>query len=93
MRTLALIPLALLTTACWTPGPGQLDPSRYPWDPVNLRAKATYCVVSLERPNATGITVPGDTRVVARGLVPRFEEVPPAVGGTMEMACTPPPAR
>ena len=40
MRILALIPLALLTTACWTPGPGQVDPTRYPWDPRNVAALA-----------------------------------------------------
>lgn len=31
-RTLSLIPLALLASACWKPGPGQVDPTRYPWD-------------------------------------------------------------
>ena len=32
MRGFALIPLALLVTACWSPGPGEMDPTRYPWD-------------------------------------------------------------
>lgn len=31
-RALALLPLALLLAGCWTPGPGQVDPTRYPWD-------------------------------------------------------------
>ena len=35
MRIPAAIPLALLLSACWTPGPGQVDPTRYPWDPRN----------------------------------------------------------
>ena len=54
MRRLAFTPLLLLTSACWTAGPGQIDPTRYPWDQKRV---ASYCVVSLETANATGITV------------------------------------
>ena len=36
MRILSIISLALLTSACWTPGPGQVDPTRYPWDQRKL---------------------------------------------------------
>jgi len=57
MRASTVIPLALLTTACWTPGPGQLDPTRYPWN--QPKPKGTYCIVSLGQPGATGITVGG----------------------------------
>ena len=35
MRALTIFPLALLLGACWTPSPGQVDPTRYPWDPRN----------------------------------------------------------
>jgi len=31
MRVLSLLPLALVTAGCWTPGPSQVDPTRYPW--------------------------------------------------------------
>ena len=57
MRTLAVVIAALLTSACWTPGPGQLDPTRYPWD--QPRRPGTYCIVSLELGSASGITVGG----------------------------------
>ena len=33
MRTLLLVPLALLASGCL--GPGERDPTRYPWDPRN----------------------------------------------------------
>jgi hypothetical protein len=39
MRILALVPIGLFLSACWTPGPGQMDPTRYPWDPRNQAAK------------------------------------------------------
>ena len=57
MRQLAFLPLALLISACWTPGPGELDPTRYPWD--QPRPRASYCIVSLETPSSTGITLGG----------------------------------
>lgn len=84
MRTLALIALALVTAGCWTPGPGQLDPTRYPWDQPKRLAlappKADYCRLSLE--------VPSDTRIVARGQVPPFEQVPPQGANVVHLACT-----
>ena len=91
MRSLALIPLALLTAACWTRGPGQLDPSRYPWDPANLNAKATYCIIAVDQPDGSGISTGGNAAIVARGQVPTFGQVPPSAGSTVELACTPPP--
>jgi hypothetical protein len=57
MRPSALAPVLLLTGGCWTPGPGQVDPTRYPWD--QRKAAPGYCVVSLETGNAAGITVGG----------------------------------
>ena len=33
MRTLLLVPLALLASGCLAPG--ERDPTRYPWDPRN----------------------------------------------------------
>ena len=77
MKALLPIAAALLTSACWTPGPGQVDPTRYPWD--QPRTKPNYCIVSLENPAATGI--------VARGRVPTFEEVPPGQLGAVHMPC------
>ena len=65
MRTLAVIPVALLSAGCWTPGPGELDPTRYPWDQRRAAAlpKGTYCIVSLEIPRAGGITIGGGSTV------------------------------
>ena len=66
MRLPALIPLALLLSACWTPGPGQVDPTRYPWDPRNQPALAP--------------APPPHPRVDARGLinpVPDWRKGPP----------------
>jgi hypothetical protein len=40
MRSLAFIPLALLLAGCWTPGPGERDPTLYPWDPSNRAVEA-----------------------------------------------------
>ena len=54
MRILTLLPLVLLTGACWTPGPGQVDPTRYPWDPRNRAAL---------------VTPPAHPRIVARGAI------------------------
>lgn len=56
----ALCPIAaaaMLTGACSTLRPGQADPTRYPWD--QRTAKSSYCIMSLEIGNATGITVGG----------------------------------
>ena len=61
MRNFALISLVLLTPACWTPGPGQFDPTRYPWN--QPKPKGAYCIVSLEQPGATGITIGGQNTV------------------------------
>lgn len=61
MRTLAVVIAALLTSACWTPGPGQLDPTRYPWD--QPRRPGSYCIVSLELGSSNGITVGGGQEV------------------------------
>ena len=62
MRRLALIPLAMLVGGCWTPGPGQIDPTRYPWDQPMLRqaqrpTHASYCIMTMETGATTGITV------------------------------------
>jgi len=56
MRVAIGMPAVLLTGACRTPGPGQVDPTRYPWD---QRKPASYCVVSLETPPASGIAAGG----------------------------------
>jgi hypothetical protein len=39
MRAVALVPIAVLLAGCWSPGPGQRDPARYPWDPKGAPAK------------------------------------------------------
>ncbi|GAA4718176.1 hypothetical protein H9L13_07520 [Sphingomonas lutea] len=79
-----LVPLLL--GACWTPGPGQVDPTRYPWDQriAHGVAAGDYCVVQLETPSPTGI---GSGRIVARGQVPTFEQVPPGAGAVTELTC------
>lgn len=60
MRVVALLPMAVLAAGCWTPGPGELDPARYPWDQI-ARPRASYCIVSLETGSGSGITTkPGD---------------------------------
>ncbi len=61
MRVLPLIPAVLLTGACWTPGPGQVDPTRYPWD--QRKPAHSYCVMTLETGSATGITAGGANAV------------------------------
>lgn len=76
-RLLLVAPAAVLG-GCWTPGPGQVDPTRYPWD----RPKPEYCIVSLELGSSAGI--------VARDSVPTFEELPPTGGNAVEFACTRP---
>lgn len=81
LRVVILTPALLLAGACWTPGPGQVDPTRYPWD-QRARPSASYCVMVLETPAATGIVV--------RGSVPALEPPPP--GGTMQLTCKEPPA-
>jgi len=58
MRLLPVLPIVLLLGACWTPGPGEVDPTRYPWDQGNRVALAP-----LPPSPAT------DPRVDARGLV------------------------
>ena len=80
MRTPALVPLALLTTACWTPGPGQLDPTRFPWDQPRPKPQAGYCIISLELPSPTGIT--------ARGGISSSEQA--AFGAQPQLGCVPP---
>lgn len=71
------LPLALATGACWTPGPGQLDPIRYPWDqprrPAQRVPAPEYCIVSLEDGHAAGIAAGG--------------------GGVVHMACQVSPNR
>jgi hypothetical protein len=59
MRRHMLLPLTLLLAGCWTPGPGQVDPTRYPWD----QPKPGYCVVSLELPSSSGIVAGGGEAV------------------------------
>jgi hypothetical protein len=57
------LPLALVPSACWTPGPGQLDPTRFPWDQPQRLARAApaeeYCMVSLESGSTAGIGAGG----------------------------------
>ncbi len=66
MRVIFL-PVALLVAGCWTPGPGQMDPTRYPWDQAHLKqrpgAGRSYCIVSLDAGGETGIHVGGQNRV------------------------------
>jgi len=38
MRAFALLPLALVTAGCWTPGPGKVDPTRYYWNAPRIVA-------------------------------------------------------
>ena len=61
MRFAPLLAASMLLGGCWTPGPGQLDPTRYPWD--QPKPGGAYCIVSLEAPSATGITVGGASKV------------------------------
>ena len=55
------VPVALLVVGCWTPGPGQMDPTRYPWDQPHVKRhplpEGSYCIVSLDVGGGTGITV------------------------------------
>jgi hypothetical protein len=53
MRASLLLSLTLLTSGCWTPGLGQRDPTRYPWDPRNK-------VI---------VTAVPDSRIVAKGQI------------------------
>ena len=61
MRVLPLIPALLLTSACWTPRPGQVDPTRYPWD--QRKPPASYCVMTLDTGSSNGITAGGGNAV------------------------------
>jgi hypothetical protein len=64
MRIPTAILLAVLLGACRTPGPGQVDPTRYPWDPRNAPPPAP----------------PPHPRVDARGLInpnPEWRKPPP----------------
>ncbi|WP_156029986.1 hypothetical protein [Sphingomonas sp. URHD0057] len=53
MRTFAVFGIALLTSGCLAPG--QRNPTRYPWD--QPPPKTTFCVVALEPPGTSGITI------------------------------------
>lgn len=68
MRARILLPLALLTTGCWTPGPGQRDPTRYPWDPGN---RVTVTAVPNSRVVAKGQIVPDPSWHPAAPLMTR----------------------
>ena len=61
MRNLVVIASALALAGCWTPDPGQPDPTRYPRDQRKWQAAhpshGTYCVMTMETGSATGITV------------------------------------
>ena len=61
MRFAPLLFAAALLGGCWTPGPGELDPTRYPWD--QPKPMGDYCIVSLEAASATGISVAGASKV------------------------------
>ena len=56
-RIVKIAAAAMLAGACSTLRPGQADPTRYPWD--QRTAKSSYCIMSFEIGNATGITVGG----------------------------------
>ena len=86
MRTLAIIPLSLLLAGCWTPRPGQMDPTLYPWHPRNKLAAAA---ASAPQPAP-------HPRIVARGLIEPSEEwepqAEPAQGSYCVMALETPGA-
>ena len=63
LRILAIIPCACLLAGCWTPGPGQLDPTLYPWHPRNKLAAAASAPNPHPHP-----------RIVARGLIEPSKE-------------------
>ena len=54
LRRICPVSLFLATAGCWTPGPGQVDSTRFPWD--QRKAPANYCVMALETPSSSGIT-------------------------------------
>ena len=76
MRTLAIIPLACLLAGCWTPGPGQLDPTLYPWHPRNKLAAAASAPPPAPHP-----------RIVARGLIAPSQEWEPQPGPPQGSYC------
>jgi hypothetical protein len=76
LRHLAFIPLALLTSACWTPGPSPLERQFYQWDPP--RRQASYCMVSLEAGSGPGITHGGTATNLACAVPPSAAPPPPA---------------
>ena len=72
MRILGLLPLALLVAGCWTPGPGQIDPTHYPWDQPKREPKAEYCVIALEPAASSGITI-GNQSPIQLGCAPSIK--------------------
>jgi hypothetical protein len=56
MRHLIILTLPLATTGCAWSGQGP-HPARYPWDQPQWHS--SYCVMSLEVPSSSGITVRG----------------------------------
>jgi hypothetical protein len=54
MRSLALLPFAVLLAGCL--GPGERDPTRYPWQ--QPKRAGVYCVVALQ-PASSGIVISG----------------------------------
>lgn len=60
MRRIGIIALAFACASCLAPG--ERDPTRYPWD-VRAQPRATYCIVALEQPASSGITVGGGNTV------------------------------
>ena len=75
MRKYALIPLALLTSACWTPGPSPIERQFYQWDPP--QRQSSYCIVSLESGSSAGITQGGAATHLACTVAPAASLPPP----------------
>jgi hypothetical protein len=77
MRRLILPALALLTSGCWTPAPGQVDPTRYPWDRRNLPAPLPPPPPPYGRIEARGLSSPSPSWTTP---APHPVPNPPATG-------------
>ena len=93
MRCFVLIPFALGTSACWSPGPSEVNPIHYPWHSVTRKAppspQGTYCVVALQ-PAASGITIGGKANGPVMGCTPPAAAAEPK-DETIWIMCAPPP--
>ena len=106
MRNALPIALMMLTSGCWTPGPGQLDPTRYPWDqkqrlahpPIAARGAIEPRTQALGAPPpATGTYCivalgPATNGIVLSGNAPSTPGCPPLVSPTPAPAQEPPAA-